>query len=72
MLLRVEPDGTMTLPIGSGEAVRRDATLRQALNTVRPVLVPEDDCRVFEYKAAARPVRADHSGHAGGNVASAT
>ena len=48
LVLRVEPDGSMTLPIGSGEAVRRDDTLRQALNAVRPVL-PDEDCRLFDY-----------------------
>jgi hypothetical protein len=71
LLLRVEPDGTMTLPIGSGEAVRRYLTLRQVLNAVRPVL-PEEDCRLFDYQAAARPVRAHHSGQACSSVAGAT
>ncbi|MGA3401670.1 MAG: hypothetical protein ABSC95_20860 [Acetobacteraceae bacterium] len=59
LLLRVEPDGTMTLPIGSGAAVRRDGTLREALNAVRPVL-PGEDCRLFDYQAAARSARARH------------
>ena len=51
LLLRVEPDGSMTLPIGSGETIRRDETLRQALNAVRPVL-PDADCRLLDYHAA--------------------
>jgi hypothetical protein len=57
LLLRVEPDGSMTLPIGSGETVRRDETLRQALNAVRPVL-PGEACRVFDYQAARQAARA--------------
>jgi len=53
LVLRVEPDGSMTLPIEHGEVVRRDGTLRGALNAVRPVL-PDLDCRLFDYQAAAR------------------
>ena len=54
LLLRVEQDGTMSLPIEAGAAVRRDATLREALNAVRPVL-PGEECRLFDYQAAAGP-----------------
>ncbi len=68
LLLRVEPDGTMTLPIGSGEAIRDDRTLREALNAVRPVL-PDADCRLFDYQAAAQAIRARHTG---GTMANAT
>jgi hypothetical protein len=66
LLLRVEPDGSMTLPIGSGETVRRDATLRQALNAVRPVL-PGEACRLFDYQAARQ---AAHAGQFDGAMAS--
>ncbi len=71
LLLRVEPDGAMTLPIGSAAAVRRDATLREALNAVRPML-PDEDCHLFDYQAARRTARARHTGHAGGAMATAT
>jgi hypothetical protein len=71
LLLRVETDGTMTLPIGTGEPVRRDDTLRQALNAVRPVL-PGEVCRLFDYQAARRAARVRHSGGIGGSLASAT
>ena len=37
VLLRVEPDGSMTLPIEEAAVIRRDPTLREALNAVRPV-----------------------------------
>jgi hypothetical protein len=60
LLLRVEQDGTMTLPIEAGAPVRRDATLREALNAVRPLL-PGEECRLFDYQAAARSARAHHS-----------
>jgi len=69
LLLRVEPDGTMTLPIGAGEPVRRDDTLREALNAVRPVL-PGEACRLFDYQAARRAARARHGGEHGGSLAS--
>lgn len=36
VLLRVEPDGSMTLPIEEAAVIRRDPTLREALNAVRP------------------------------------
>jgi hypothetical protein len=71
LLLRVEPDGSMTLPIGPTETVRRDATLRQALNAVRPVL-PDDECRLFNYQAARRATLTLHNGAFGTSVASAT
>jgi hypothetical protein len=71
LLLRVEPDGTMTLPIGSGDPVRRDDTLREALNAVRPVL-PGEDCRLFDYQAARRASRGRHGGVRSGSLASAT
>ncbi len=53
LLLRVEADGSMTLPIGGGAPVRRDGTLREALNAVRPVLRGQD-CRLLDYHAARR------------------
>jgi hypothetical protein len=71
LLLRVEPDGTMTFPIESGEAIRHDRTLRDALNAVRPVL-PDQDCRLFNYSDARRAPRALHTGHVDGSVANAT
>ncbi len=71
LLLRVEPDGTMTLPIDCAEAVRRDATLRQALNAVRPVL-PDEECRLFDYRAATQAARVRHTAHVGGSMAHAT
>lgn len=71
LLLRVEPDGTMTLPIGTGTPVRRDDTLREALNAVRPVL-PGANCRLFDYQAALRAARASHGGVAGGSLARGT
>lgn len=52
-LLQVGPDGAVTLPLKSGDAVRRDRTLRDALNAVRPVL-PDVACEVFDYQAARR------------------
>lgn len=71
LLLRVEPDGSMTLPLGTGSPVRRDDTLREALNAVRPVL-PRDHCCLFDYQAARRAARAAHSGSAGGSLARGT
>lgn len=51
VLLRVEPDGSMTLPIEEAAVIRRDPTLREALNAVRPVL-PDEDCDLLDYRAA--------------------
>ncbi|HUN43622.1 MAG TPA: hypothetical protein VMU81_25280 [Acetobacteraceae bacterium] len=57
MLLRVEPDGSMTLPIEEQTAVRQDGTLRDALNAVRPVL-PDQDCDLLDYRAERAARRA--------------
>jgi hypothetical protein len=67
--LRVEAD--CTLPSETGQAIRHDRTLRDALNAVRPVL-PDQDCRLFDYSAARRAARALHTGHADGSMANAT
>ena len=53
LLLRVEADGSMTLPIENEEVVRQDGSLRDALNAVCPVL-PDQDCSLVEYSAARR------------------
>lgn len=71
LLLRVEPDGTMTLPIDSGDPIRQDTTLRAALNAVRPVL-PDEDCRLFDYQAERRSARARRDGLEVGALARAT
>jgi hypothetical protein len=71
LLLRVEPDGTMTLPIESGDPIRQDATLRAALNAVRPVL-PDEYCRLFDYQAERRSARARRNGGEAGALAHAT
>jgi hypothetical protein len=57
LLLRVEPDGSMTLPIEQQMPVRQDGTLRDALNAVRPVL-PDQDCDLLDYRAARAARRA--------------
>ena len=51
VLLRVEPDGSMTLPIEEAAVIRRDPTLREALNAVRPG-PPDEDCDLLDYRAA--------------------
>lgn len=56
-LLRVEQDGTMTLPVGGEAAVRQDGTLRDALNAIRPVLPDEDDGDLLDYRAARQARR---------------
>jgi len=57
MLLRVEPDGSMTLPIETEAAIRQDDTLRGALNAVRAVL-PDEDCHLLDYREARASRRA--------------
>jgi len=57
VMLRAEPDGSMTVPIEAETAVRQDGTLRDALNAVRPVL-PDEDCDLVDYGAALAARRA--------------
>ena len=57
VMLRAEPDGSMTVPIEAETAVRQDGTLRDALNAVRPVL-PDEDCDLLDYRAARSARRA--------------
>jgi uncharacterized phage protein gp47/JayE len=52
--LRVEPDGSMSLPLDTAEPVRQDASLRIALNAIRPVLPDEERGTLLNYQAAAR------------------
>jgi hypothetical protein len=71
LLLRVEPDGTMTLPIESGDPIRQNTTLRAALNAIRPVL-PDEDCHLFDYLAERRSARDRRNGFNAGALAHAT
>lgn len=68
--LRVEADGSMSVPLMSETPVRRDSTLRDALNAVRPVL-PDEDCALLDYQAA-RASRLAEAGVANRSAAAAT
>jgi hypothetical protein len=71
LLLRLEPDGTMTLPIESAEPIRQDPSLRDALNGVRCVL-PEEPNVLLAYSTAARSIPTRKTATVAGALAKAT
>ncbi|HUB14357.1 MAG TPA: hypothetical protein VMB34_20570 [Acetobacteraceae bacterium] len=71
LLLRAEPDGSMTLPVEGEASVRHDGTLRDALNAVRPVLPDVQGGDLLDYHEA-RLARISPVPGSAGSFASAT